>query len=87
MLAYFQQYFVTVLESHEYGKVQIMQSLNEPQVKTQMLDIFSILVLSRGERIFASFQRHRKSQKSEKCCGGKSKASTNILISFYPIPK
>ena len=42
MLAYFQQYFVTVPESHEYGKVQIMQSLNEPQVKTQMLDIFSI---------------------------------------------
>ena len=87
MLAYFQQYFVTVPESHEYGKVQIMQSLNEPQFKTQMLNIFTVLVLSRGERIFASFQRHRKSQKSEKCCGGKSKASTNILILFHPSAK
>ena len=30
MLAYFQQYFVTIPESHEYYKIQIMQSLNEP---------------------------------------------------------
>ena len=29
MPAYFQQYFVTVPESHEYEKVQIKQSLNE----------------------------------------------------------
>ena len=30
MAAYFQQYFVTVPESHEYEKIQIMQLLNEP---------------------------------------------------------
>ena len=53
MAAYFQQYFVTVPESHEYYKIQIMQSLNEPtQVKTQVLNIFTISVLSRSERIF-----------------------------------
>ena len=53
MAAYFQQYFVTVPESHEYYKIQIMQSLNEPNTgKTQMLNILTISVLSRGERIF-----------------------------------
>ena len=30
ILPYFQQYFATVPESHEYYKIQIMQSLNEP---------------------------------------------------------
>ena len=39
MPAYFQQYFITVSESNEYEKMQIMQSLNEPNTgKTQILE-------------------------------------------------
>ena len=45
MLAYFQKYFITVPESHEFENIQIMQSLKEPNTaQTQMLDIFIILV-------------------------------------------
>ena len=39
MPVYFQQYFIKVSESNEYEKIQIMQSLNEPNTgKTQILE-------------------------------------------------
>ena len=42
MPAYFQQYFVTVPESHKYESVHIMLSLKESNTgKAQVLDIFT----------------------------------------------
>ena len=43
MPEYFQQYFVTVAESHEQ---------KDKQVKTQMWNIFTMLEPSRSKRIF-----------------------------------
>ena len=40
-----QPYFITVPESYEYGKIQIMYSIKEPNTgKTQMLNIFTIII-------------------------------------------
>ena len=40
-----QPYFITAPESHEYGKIQIMWSIKEPNTgKTQMLNIFTIII-------------------------------------------
>ena len=46
MPVYFQQYFIQVSESNEYEKIQIMQSLNEPNTgKTQILEHGHSLVI------------------------------------------
>ena len=53
-----------------------------------MLNIFTILVLRRCEKILRPLSALiKKSQKSEKCCGRKSKANTKVLILFDPIGK
>ena len=44
MPVYFQQYFIKVSESNQYEKIQIMQSLNEPNTgKTQILRAWALI--------------------------------------------